>query len=41
MLFSLIVAMAPSPSADVIVVDPDGGGDFFEHAQLVWFPPTT
>ena len=23
------------------VLVPDGGGDFFEHAQLVWFPPTT
>jgi hypothetical protein len=23
------------------VLVPDGGGDFYEHAQLVWFPPTT
>jgi hypothetical protein len=23
------------------VLVPDGGGDYFEHAQLVWFPPQT
>ena len=23
------------------VLVPDGGAEYFEHAQLVWFPPQT